>query len=386
MKPIFPNIISFGDDSMRLLHFSDTHLGFSEYHKIDPVTGLNQREQDFYNAWEQVIKDILEIKPDVVVHAGDLFHTSRPTNRAIRIALFSLQQINDAGIPFVVISGNHSTPRIQTTGSIFESIDLYPNVFAAYQGKYERFRIDNVDFHCVPHCSLSDDLEKAFNAIEIQSSSDYNILVTHGAWSSKNMYSMGEFNEQHLPDPEIIRNVTFDYIALGHYHRRIDVKENACYSGSTERTSFNEYNSTNGYLVIDLEKHKKEYFQIKTRPMIKLTPLNCAELTVAKIYTELEKLSDESLHGALVNLSLTEIHHDTLIKLDTRAIDEIFSQVFHLEKQFVQRSEKGELISSTMTIDSLPNEFERYLENIELKDLDKNTLIKLGSEYLSQDY
>ena len=49
---------------MKIIHFSDTHLGFSEYSKLDPETGINQREQDFYNAWNYIIDDILKQKPE----------------------------------------------------------------------------------------------------------------------------------------------------------------------------------------------------------------------------------------------------------------------------------------------------------------------------------
>jgi hypothetical protein len=31
---------------MRLIHFSDTHLGYSDLNKVDPATGVNRREQD----------------------------------------------------------------------------------------------------------------------------------------------------------------------------------------------------------------------------------------------------------------------------------------------------------------------------------------------------
>ena len=108
---------------MRFVHFSDTHLGFSDLNKIDATTGINQRESDFYRAWWQAIDKILELKPDFVVHAGDLFQTPRPNNRAIRVGLEGIQRLNDADIPFVVVAGNHSTPRIRQTGSIFESIE-----------------------------------------------------------------------------------------------------------------------------------------------------------------------------------------------------------------------------------------------------------------------
>lgn len=71
---------------MRIVHFSDTHLGFSAYSKIDPSDGVNAREKDFYNAFRQAVDKAIELKPDAVVHAGDLFDVPRPTNRAIVFA------------------------------------------------------------------------------------------------------------------------------------------------------------------------------------------------------------------------------------------------------------------------------------------------------------
>ena len=101
-----------------------------------------------------------------MVHAGDLFHTTRPTNRAIAIALEGIQKVSDAGIPFVLISGNHSTPKIRATGSIFESISLFPNVYAAFQSKYQKFKIGDCTIHCIPHCSLTEELQTAFEEIK----------------------------------------------------------------------------------------------------------------------------------------------------------------------------------------------------------------------------
>ncbi len=365
---------------MKLLHFSDTHLGFSEYTRIDPETGLNQREQDFYTAWNQVIDAILEQQPDVVIHAGDLFHSSRPSNRAIRVALEGIQKISQAGIPLVIISGNHSTPRIRATGSIFESIALFDNVYAAYQGRYERFRIGETDFHCIPHCSLTEDLEAAFAAIEL-TDAKFNVLVTHGAWSGKQNFSMGEFNEQRISDPAAVVGLEFDYIALGHYHRRIDVAPNAAYCGSTERTGFNEAGNPNGYLLVDLAANRREYFEIETREMIKFPPLNCRELSVADIYQRLEKLSGDVNEGALVSLSLQNIRPEVFLQLDVREIDSRFPQVFYLEKQFSRWEEKTSAAKTTF-IEALDIEFERYVNQVVESEKDRENLVRLGLEYL----
>ena len=372
---------------MKLLHFSDTHLGFSEYYKVDPETGLNQREQDFYDAWRQVIDAVFEHKPDVVVHAGDLFHTSRPSNRAIRVALEGIQKISAAGIPLVIIAGNHETPRIRATGSIFETLTLFPNVYPAFSNRYEKFDIKDCEFHCVPHCSLTEEMDRAFQALEAETKAEAEkkrgVLVSHGAWGGD--YGMGEFNEQRLPNIESKIGATFDYIALGHYHRYVEVQANAFYSSSTERTSLNEHNSTCGYVIVDLESGQRTYHEIKTRPMRKLPVIDCAELSTVAVYEKLSDLATADLQDAVVQLVLSNIEHDVFLKLDVREIDEIYKHTFYLEKQLSRKLSDSNKIHAHAKIESLPVEFERFLTGIENKELNKQKLGELGAMYLGTD-
>lgn len=370
---------------MKFIHFSDTHLGYSDYNKIDPQTGINQREQDFYDAWENMIYQIKQADVDFVLHAGDLFHTTRPTNRAIAIALEGIQKINDAGIPFVLISGNHSTPKIRATGSIFESIDLFPNVFTAYKSKYEKFQIGDCAVHCIPHCSLSEELETAFQQIEIDKDNRYNILTAHGSWAGEKSFSMGEFNEQRLQDPELDENIQFDYIALGHYHKHIKIKPHVVYSGSTEHTSFNEAGNPTGYMMVDLKKGENNYFETPCRHMIKLEAIDCCEYNSTQIYSELEKLVTPELNEALVSISLLNVQHDTLIKLENREIDNIFSKVFQLKISISQMPAQGKTIGKDINMSALPVEFERYIDEIETGELDKDRLKTMGLMYLGND-
>ena len=365
---------------MKLVHISDTHLGFSEYHKIDK-SGLNQREQDFYQSWQNAIKKILDLKPDVVVHAGDLFHTPRPSNRAIHTAMQSIQQLNDAEIPVILTAGNHETPRIRLTGSIFESLNLFPHVHAAFRGRYERFSQGGIDFHCLPHCSLSEHLEQAINDIEIRPRAEANILIAHGAWAGKRSYGMGEFNEQIIPDIEALRGLQFDYTALGHYHRHLEVKEHTFYCGSTERTSLNEHQSECGFLVVDLEQSTYDFHPLPVRSMCKFSPLDCSGLTSTQIYQNLEKLAGSDIKDAIVQINLIRIEHDAFVKLDMRQIEEMFKSAFVLEKQ-MSKKQQSQTSSGETHIESLPVEFERYMRQHLPNELDAERLCRLGSEYL----
>ena len=62
------------------------------------------------------------------MHAGDLFDGPRPTPRAVSEALDGFARLHAAGIPAIVIAGNHSTPRTRSGGSVFEVIGRFPGV------------------------------------------------------------------------------------------------------------------------------------------------------------------------------------------------------------------------------------------------------------------
>ena len=259
---------------------------------------------------------------------------------------------------------------------------MFPNVHTAYRSRYEKFRIGDCDIHCVPHCSLTEELEQAFAAIEIDPATPFNVLVSHGSWAGARTYSMGEFNEQLIPNPETRLGNVFDYIALGHYHKHIHIDDHIVYAGSTERTSFNEAGYSSGYMLIDVTIPSFDYIPISSRRMIKLPSLDCDSLSASDIYEQLEKMAGPELEQSLVSLDLNNIQHDTLIALDWQKIDSMFQHVFHLEKIVRQKYQDGDRVVRT-SMDSLPTEFERYMEQQDFSNLDKARLTALGLAYLS---
>jgi len=69
---------------MRIAHLADLHLGFRQFQRLD-ASGVNQREADVAGAFRRAIDAVIDRRPDAVLIAGDLFHSVRPTNRAIFI-------------------------------------------------------------------------------------------------------------------------------------------------------------------------------------------------------------------------------------------------------------------------------------------------------------
>ena len=103
--------------SMRLVHFSDLHLGFRQYQRLTPG-GINQREADVAKSFQTAIDRVITMRPDLVLVGGDVFHNVRPTNPAIVHAFLQLSRLR-AGLPdtpVVIVAGNHDTPRAEIGG------------------------------------------------------------------------------------------------------------------------------------------------------------------------------------------------------------------------------------------------------------------------------
>jgi DNA repair exonuclease SbcCD nuclease subunit len=134
---------------LKILHFSDTHLGFNDLDILNDEN-INQREADFYDAFSQVIKEIELNKPDYIIHTGDLFHRASPSNRAITFALEQFKIIEALKIPFILIAGNHSTPRTDLSSPILKIFHSFKNIYVSYNQEYKKVVFKDVVFHTLP--------------------------------------------------------------------------------------------------------------------------------------------------------------------------------------------------------------------------------------------
>ena len=383
---------------MKIVHFSDTHLGYHKYQKLDSRTGLNQREQDVYDAFEFVISTILRIQPDLVLHAGDLFDSFHPSNRTLSFCLEQLgrltAEVEDSvelsptrwltGIPIVIISGNHSWPKQQIKGSVFSVLSQFPGVHAVYNETYQLLRFDGISIHAIPHCASQEKLEEELSKVTPDPNADYNVAILHASIPhiATNFYIEPS---QISVNPDRLLELEMDYIALGHSHCAKVVQENACYCGSTERFSFIESEEPKKILEIDLAnpspKDRITTYMIPTRPMecIKIDAYGLSAKGIIEQIREEVKLRD--IENAIVSVQLIGVNRAVFNALDFRRLSASFEIAFHVEYMPHFYSEV-EIPDAIRLVKSLQEDFKIFISEQEMNEHEREELLKLGLEYL----
>lgn len=367
---------------MRIAHVADSHVGFSAYRRSDPVTGMNQREVDIYQAFERLVDSIISKRPDVVLHSGDLFDSVRPSNRALSVVLEQLLRLSEASIPVVLIAGNHSTPRLKETGSVFRLFEHIKGVSAFYTPGAHRLELGDLTITAFPH----QDKGSMVEALQHwkRGHSRYEVGMLHSGIQGLTRYSMGEANELNLPSS--LLNLDADYIALGHFHDREQITENAWYSGSLERLSFAEAGQEKGYMLVDLERDKKDFVKLPSRPMYSLGPFKAKGKEAGVLQEELvAALSSVPVEGSMVRLVVDAVPSALYRSLDLNALRAMAEKAVHLELKFeiVQGSDAVQWRSTTFG--SLDQEFEAYLSQVPVEGVDKEDLRRRGLQYLKRE-
>jgi exonuclease SbcD len=302
---------------MKLIHIADTHLGLAAFNRLDPETGMNLREKQVYDNFLKAIDEIIQQKPDVLVHAGDLFDVVKPKTRAYTTVLEALDRLHAAGIPFIVIAGNHSMVKTRYTTSPYEVLTYHPSkITAAYKFRYEQVEIGDTVFHLIPNMLRVEDYRTAFDEIELAISGYHNVLVTHGlatAIKDKRLATVAE----HELDSTILSD-QFDYIALGHYHRQCQITDNAWYSGSAEYLTYGEISDTKGGLIVDPGRHEVCHLDLPCTPMIDLGTIKCEGVHPGDIN---EEIINRIVAGSAPLYSMAQVTLDGLSREHGKGID-----------------------------------------------------------------
>lgn len=381
---------------MKLAHLADLHLGFRQYDRQTPRGG-NQREADVAEAFRRAVDDLLAQRPDLIVLAGDVFHSVRPTNPAI---LFLFQQLARlrAGLPespVVLIAGEHDTPRSVETGTILRLYEALGVEVVVDQARRIAFPKLDCSVLAVPHQALA---QAERPALRPEPGATINVLVLHGVLPGLGeARGTMEYGGAPLTRQELAP-ARWDYIALGHYHVAQPVEANAWYSGSLEYVNPNPWGQLQdeadqrrhgkGYLLVDLPGARIGFRPIAhARRFLDLPSIKGAGLTAKELDAEIARrvgAAKPAIDDQVVRLVVYDVSRATARDLDHAAVRALKARAlnFHLDlRRPVEHRVTG--VGAPGRRQSLPELMAEFLRRRPLDaDLDRAEFVRLGQEYL----
>src|SRR3954471_15633133 len=222
-------------EHLRLVHLSDLHLGYRQYQRLTP-RGINQREADVALSFTRAVDKVIELAPELVLIAGDVFHQVRPTNTAILHAYLQFARLR-AALPrteVVMVAGNHDTPRAAETGCILRL--FIPLGIHVVEAEPRALEFPELDLSVL---AIADNQHPRPKLVP-SGTRRWNVLMLHGEVEGM----IGPFAATHeLATEEIsqeeLNASRWDYIALGHYHVYRRMSPNQFYSGSLDYSKSN---------------------------------------------------------------------------------------------------------------------------------------------------
>jgi exonuclease SbcD len=270
---------------MRVLHFSDLHIGVENYGRIDPETGLSTRLGDFLYSLDQVVEFALTEGVDLVLLAGDAYKGRDPTQTHQREFAKRLNRLSRAGIPTFLLVGNHDLPAASSRAT---AVDIFPTLEVA--NVYVGNSLKNYDVStpsgpiqvlAVPWPRRSAILsredsrgmsieqvrqaleERLTEGIDIEAKKlDPDIPAIITAHVTVNGATVGTERSMMLGQDHVLLVSALDrpqveYVALGHIHKHQILRPDppmVVYSGSLQRVDFSEEGDEKGFCVVDLDQ------------------------------------------------------------------------------------------------------------------------------------
>ena len=377
---------------MKIAHLADAHLGFRQFQRLD-ADGVNQREMDVSLAFQRAVDQVVARRPDAVVIAGDLFHTVRPTNRAIIQAFTQLARLRHdlPGAPVVLIAGNHDTPRSLESGSILRLMSSIGVDVVDAESRTIRYPLLDLAVHAVPHAALLRERPEA--GFRPSASARHNVLVMHpeiaGLFPEVMDYGGARV------EAAALRSTEWSYVALGHYHVVKEVAPRAWYAGSLEYTSPNLWGEvrqerpglTKCWLLADLETGQVEPVALPPgRRIFDLDQLDAEGLTAAELDAAIAARVagvPDGIANAVVRLVVGNVPRSLGIALDHKALRACKATALHFQLDLRRPEPFPRTVGSGAPgkRELLPEVVERFLEGYPLDaDLDRARFVALGRE------
>ena len=279
---------------MKLLHFSDLHIGVENYGRPDAETGMSTRLVDFLTSYDELVDYAISNEIDAVLFAGDAYKSRDPSQTHQREFAKRVARLVSENIPVYLLTGNHDLPAVAERAS---ALEIFPTlnveqVFVCDSLNTQTIltRSGPLQIVGLPWIRRSQYLtredtnnltldqitsrlqERLTNALNWQLESlDPNVpavLVAHVTASGSVVGSERSMmlGRDHVLMLSTLASQKLDYVALGHIHKHQVLNANpmVVYSGSLQRVDFSEERDGKGFCVIELDQRKGQGQRLTT--------------------------------------------------------------------------------------------------------------------------
>jgi len=291
---------------MKIIHTADWHVGHELY-------GYD-REEEFDYFFSQLSELMAEEQPDALLVSGDVYDSYMPSSTAVRQLNNALLRLHDSSpqTEIILTSGNHdSGPRLEAAAPPWLPHGVHLIGSLGPDPLRNRIKIEGKGVvMAIPFCypanfphadgdPLDGRQERYFRRVseQLRRESLPTVLMAHlylyGVQlnGTRQRYDIVGGSEE-MPLSDI--GTGYDYLALGHIHRRQRLSARAYYSGSPLPISFDEP-AEHGVLLVELEKGEEprvDFRQMKTLRSLLTLPKEAAPFEEA--IRELREMDPES--------------------------------------------------------------------------------------------
>ncbi len=298
-----------------------------------------------------MVKRGLEEDIDVFLFCGDAFRTTRPTPTQQKVFAQCLKPLADAGVPMVMLSGNHDHPvsygkatSIDIFGYLTGDVHVFrkptaariqtrrgPLQLLAMPWPVRSVLLAGAEYKRMTPEALCEAIEQKYHAFVKKEAARFDpalptVLAGHfsvtgslkgGSEASTLMLQEPVLSPVQLAVPPI------DYVALGHIHHHQNCATDAdavpvVYSSSIERVTFRERDSRKGFVLVTIARQgasKKTSYRFIETPARRFIALDL-DLKSEADPTEavLKAIEREKVAGSIirVRMKITESQWSTI--------------------------------------------------------------------------
>lgn len=340
---------------MKIIHLADVHFN-KIYKGTMPLDIIEKISFDIWENFTKVCKYVKDENIDMILIAGDLFEREYFTLSSMNRLMTLLTEIK---VPVLIVCGNHD---FLDDNSIYKSVKLPDNIFL-FPNKFSYVDIDSLKTRVF---GISYDREYFKTDLpEPEIKEEYkNIFLVHGMVDEGNFLKISkDYAEK------------FDYVAMGHVHKRGKIFENTYYSGSLEPLSFKE-DGDHGFVLVDFDKNEITFKNSQIKNFTNLNIDISPKMSPGEISSAIsEKLNERDLFR--VNLTGTYGDIDYLLNYLENSLDAFYFEIKNYLTEYIDFEE--------ILKENKDNLLGSYISSFDLdNDLEKNAM-ELGLKYLLED-